>query len=441
VADRHPLEEILRKGEITIIVPDRSRQSVLRRDGAAGFQYVLAKAFAAELGVTLRLRAAGSWERMIADLLGGRGDLIAASMANLPQWRGRVAFPRGYTTARQQVIVHRSYRQVTAPADLTGKTVHAVKGSPGHLLLQDLRRKGIAFRVHALSGLHEGDLIAMVAQRELSLAAVDSLIFSIEQRHHPQARAAFAFGPKISVGWAVDPDARRLLARANRFFRRIKDNGTFAALYARYLGEPAPVDELGLDHYHRTLADTLPALEPAIRKEAAANGFDWALIAALIYQESRFDPRAMSRAGAQGLMQLTATTAESLGVTDRTDGAQSLAAGVRHLRELYDLYDGVRESDRIHVALAAYNAGVGHVFDARNIARRKRLDPNRWDSLRQTLPLLSLRRYYKDAKYGFCRGGQPLRHVRNVMIYYDILKRRVLMAGYDSAAALPLREH
>ena len=123
-------------------------------------------------------------------------------------------------------------------------------------------------------------------------------------------------------------------------------------------------------------------------------------------------------------MQLSRKTAESLGVTDITHPGQNIAAGVQHLKDLYDFYDKAEGKDRLQIALAAYNIGLGHILDARNLARQNNLDPDKWSALQATLPLLSQRRYHQKARYGYCSGSEPVDYVRQIMIYYDILRRR-----------------
>ena len=163
---------------------------------------------------------------------------------------------------------------------------------------------------------------------------------------------------------------------------------------------------------------------PFIKAAAKKHGFDWRLIAAQIYQESHFNPQAKSRAGARGLMQLLPRTARSLNVNDIYNPVENINAGVQHLKKLYDHFESAEGVDRMLITLAAYNIGQGHVRDARRLAIRMNLDPNSWDSLAKTLPLLAYRKYYKNYEYGYCRGNEPVRYIKQIMIYFDILKRQ-----------------
>ena len=111
-------------------------------------------------------------------------------------------------------------------------------------------------------------------------------------------------------------------------------------------------------------------------------------------------------------------------IGDLFDPVQNINAGVQHLKNLYELYDTAKGNDRLLIALAAYNTGQGHIYDARKLARKKGLDPDKWESLAQTLPLLQYRKYYKRSKFGFCRGSEPVRYIKQILIYYDVLKRQ-----------------
>ena len=161
-----------------------------------------------------------------------------------------------------------------------------------------------------------------------------------------------------------------------------------------------------------------------IKAAAKKHGFDWHLIVAQIYQESQLNPLAKSSAGARGLMQILPGTARSLGVNDIYNPVENINAGVLYLKTLYDQYKSIEGADRLLMALAAYNAGRGHVEDARRLAIKKNLDPDSWESLKKTLPLLRYRKYYKKSKYGYCRGTEPIIYIKRIMMYYKFIKRQ-----------------
>ena len=211
--------------------------------------------------------------------------------------------------------------------------------------------------------------------------------------------------------------------KINRFFEYMNNSGRFKKIYDRYYADVQEFNYLDLRAFQRRIRKRLPRYQKTIVAAALRAGFDWRLVAAQIYQESHMLPNAVSPSGAVGLMQIIEKTGESLGIGNLFDPRENIRAGVRHLKRLYDHYDGADGRDRRQIALAAYNVGQGHIHDARNLARAQGLDPDTWKALTRTLPMLQYRKYYEQAKYGYCRGTEPVRYVRQIMIYYDILRR------------------
>jgi len=160
-----------------------------------------------------------------------------------------------------------------------------------------------------------------------------------------------------------------------------------------------------------------------IKKNAAIIGWDWRLLASLIYQESQFDPHAKSWAGAHGLMQIMPATAKELGVKDRSNPEQVIKGGSKYLKLLYDRFDMVEDSvQRIKFSMASYNCGYGHVTDAQNLAEKKGVDKNIWDDHVDNIILeLSYPKNYNDpiVKYGYVRGNEPYNYVSHIFERYD----------------------
>jgi membrane-bound lytic murein transglycosylase MltF len=194
-------------------------------------------------------------------------------------------------------------------------------------------------------------------------------------------------------------------------------------VYRKHYAGIEKFDYCDLKTFHDRMRSRLPRYQAFIKDAARKHGFDWCLVAAQMYRESRLDALARSPDGAQGLMQILPGTARSLDLADAFDPVANIRAGVRYLKSLHVVFEGLDEQDRLSMSLAAYNVGLGHVLDARRLASNMGLDPNRWDSLAKTLPLLRLREYYQHAEQGFCQGDIPVAYVNRIMVYYDILKR------------------
>ena len=168
--------------------------------------------------------------------------------------------------------------------------------------------------------------------------------------------------------------------------------------------------------------DRLPDVKGIIEQVAIEYDLDWRLLAAISYQESHWDAAARSPTGVRGMMMLTRSTASELQVDDRLDPLQSLRGGARYYKKLYSrLPPGIDVPDRSWFALAAYNIGLGHVEDARVITQQRGGNPNLWNDVRENLPLLRQQKWYKPSKYGYARGDEAARYVRNIRDYYSLL--------------------
>jgi peptidoglycan lytic transglycosylase F len=420
------LNKIVETGELTVMTRNNAHCYYSYRDQEMGFEYDLARAFAAHLGVSLNIRIAEKWEGMIPGLMDGSGDLIAASMTITPNRSRKVLFSDGYMDIQQHLIVHRDNYAVRTINDLSGRAVHTRKGTSYQERLEALANQIPDLTIVLHEDVPTEEFIRQVAEKEIDITIADNNIALLNRRYYPQAIMAGPVGDEEALGWAVNPKAHRLREQVNLFFQQIKADGQYEKLRRQYYAEVERFDYLDLKIFHRRLATRLPKYQPILMAATREYGFDWRLIAAQMYQESHFRRYARSHAGAYGLMQLTRRTAKSFGVTKLYDPEQNIYAGVKHMRKLYDTFEIDNESDRIAIALAAYNIGQGHVRDAQKLAVKLRMDPNQWLTLEKTLPLLRYRRYYKNATYGYCRGTEPVAYIKQIRIYYDILKRQAI---------------
>ena len=191
----------------------------------------------------------------------------------------------------------------------------------------------------------------------------------------------------------------------------------------KYLGHGDDFDYVDTRTFLRAVDAVLPQLKPLFEKYAEE--IDWRLLAAIAYQESHWDAQATSPTGVRGMMMLTKNTAQSLGITDRTDAEQSISGGVRYLQDMMSkVPESVPENERIWFALAAYNMGYAHMLDARALTAKTKGNPDSWADVKQRLPLLSQKPYYSKLTYGYARGHEAYAYVENIRKY------QISLVGY-----------
>jgi membrane-bound lytic murein transglycosylase F len=222
--------------------------------------------------------------------------------------------------------------------------------------------------------------------------------------------------------WAVRADQPELLAALDAFIDRQVGGLTHAVLVRKYF---LPETRRAEQPDERTDGSLSP-WDEHVRRYARESDLDWRLLTAQMFQESRFDPAARSSAGAYGLMQMMPATAAELGVGDLGDPVEQIRAGVRYMEWLYERFPAnLLLTDRMAFTLASYNAGYGHVSDARRVAAREGRDPDRWfESVELAMLSLSDPTVYRDTRHGYVRGAEPVRYVRRInelaQMYYRL---------------------
>ncbi len=394
----------------------------------AGLEYDLAKLFAKELGpeYSVKFLLVDNITRVIPALLKGKAHFAAADLSVTHLRRHLVRFTTPYQTAQQRVVFN--LEQNDKPhniEDLLGKSIAVPSGTSFAERLESIGKSKSGLRWKELKNANADELVEQVAEGLLDYTIADTHLISVLQNYYPNIGAGFAVGEPENVAWAFPKTGDQwLYDKANAFFERIKKDGTLRNLLDRYYGHSErlkPVDVTAFLQRSRTL---LPKYTDLFKQAQELTGLDWRLLAAISYQESHWDRFNTSPTNVRGLMMLTEATADRLGVTDRLDAKQSIFGGARYLTTLKDtLPDRIKEPDRTWLALAAYNIGYAHLEDARVLAQRLKLNPDRWADVKKTLPMLNKPEYYTTLKYGYASGGAPVIFVESIRTYYQILER------------------
>jgi len=424
ISFKAPMKQIQKRGTIRMITANNSTSYYTYRESPMGFEYDLAKAFADYLGVTLDV-IVPEWDTMFELVNSGQGDFIAAGITITERREQIVLFSDPYMPVQQKFIHHKLTYGIKNIKQLSGKTIHIRKGTSYQERLEEIKASGINLKIQLLDDVATEEIIRMVSEKKINFTIADSHIALLNRRYYPEIIIGLPIQEKEYLGWAVKKTNKVLRDRINEFLEMAEETGLLGKIYEKYYGRTDIFDYFDLKKFHERIKTRLPKYKKIIKTEAAKYGFDWRLIAAIVYQESHFNPKARSRTGVRGLMQVTLTTAKQMGIKNRLDPKQSVKAGVKFLNLMHKRFDDIPDPHQQKLfALAGYNVGYGHVRDAQEIARQQGMDINKWTSLKKTLPLLSKRKYYKHTRYGYARGQEPVHYVKRILTYYDILRQK-----------------
>ena len=418
------LERIKEDGVLRVVTRNSPATYFQDRNGETGFEYELVKRFADDLGVKLEIETADNLDDLFGQLGKPNGPVLAAAgLVSSEQRQTQVRFSHPYLEVTPQIIYRNGQSRPTNAADLVGKKIMVLKGSTHAEQLAELKKQNPAIEYEESDAVEVVDLLRMVDEGQIDLTLVNSNEVAMNQVYFPNVRVAFDLGNASNQSWAVAAgEDNSLLNEINSYLDKVEKNGTLQRLKDRYYGHVDVLGYVGAYTFAQHLQQRLPKYEKHFRAYAKEEKVDWRLLAAIGYQESLWQPAVTSKTGVRGLMMLTQNTAQAMGVSNRLDPKQSIMGGAKYLAKIKDeLDDSIAEPDRTWFALAAYNVGTGHLEDARTLAKREGLNPNKWLDVKKMLPRLSQKQWYSKTRYGYARGGEPVHFVANIRRYYDIL--------------------
>lgn len=417
------LEQVQQSGTLKILTRNTPTTYYEGADGPEGFEYELASMFADHLGVKLEVDSNHDIKDIYQSLQNGDAHLAAAGLEISLDRIGDFYYSQGYMDVQPLVIYNRKQKRPRSLEDLIDKQTAVIAGTNNALLLRKLQADHPKLSWKETSDLEATDLIRMVHEQELDYAIVNSNEFGINKAYYSRAKEAFALDDAHKLAWVLPKRSDNTLYNAARdFFEKIEADGTLSQVRDRYYGHKEELNYVGVQLFLRHIRNRMPKYEKHFRDAAKKYELDWRLLAAVGYQESHWRPLAKSPTGVRGLMMLTLNTASDMGVTNRLDAKQSIYGGARYLAKLIRrMPEQIVEPDRTWMALASYNVGYGHLEDARKITEHMKKDPNKWIDVREHLPLLQKRNWYRYTKHGFARGEEPVHYVQNIRQYYDIL--------------------
>ncbi len=420
------LEQVKDRGELRVLTRNAATTYYIGPHGPTGPEYDLVKAFAEHLGVSLKIIEEDNLQEILRKIAEGDAHIAAAGLTITETRQKSVRFTPAYQTITQQLVYRQGIRKPRSIAELDDGFLEVLANSSHAERLAELKPDYPTLSWMETEELSSSELISLVVEQVIDYTVADSNDVALMRRYHPEVRVAFDISQEQHLAWAMPKsDDDSLYQAAVDFFNSIKESGELKDTLARHYGHIRNYDYAGTPTYMRHIRLRLPTYMEQFQEAAEANELDWRLLAAVAYQESHWNPLAVSPTGVRGIMMLTKVTAKQLGVEERTDPVESIDGGARYLRTLFDKFADLPEPDRTWLALAAYNVGYGHVKDAQWLTEQSGGDPGQWTEVKQRLPLLRQRKWYRQTKYGYARGNEPVRYVENIRSYYDILRWQI----------------
>ena len=419
------LNAVKRAGEIVVLTRNSPTTYYEGPEGPTGFEYDLAHAFADRLGVNLRMKSVPRFADILPMMARGEADFAAAGLTVTPQRAEQLRFTPHYQIIRQEVV-HNT--RAIAPKDVQGliKTRIDVPAGTSYVeRLEELKRHHPKLAWFTVSSLETEELLQQVQEGLTEITIADSNILAISRQLNPDLRVAFTLGDPEKLAWAFPPgDDDSLYKEAARFLEGIRGSNEFNQLVERHYGDAHRFNPVNIAAFLQKIESDLPRYKPLFMEAARRNALDWRLLAALSYQESYWDPAAVSPTGVRGIMMLTEITAQHLGISNRLDVHQSVHGGAVYLRTLRERIPAqIPEPDRTWMALASYNVGFNHVEDARIITQSQGASPDKWNDVKERLPLLAKSVWFNRARHGYARGYEPVQFVDRIRSYHEALKK------------------
>lgn len=423
------LQEIKKSGQLRLITRNNSSTYFLWRNKLMGFEYDLVKQFAKQQKLNLKILVADDFEKMIKWLENGHGDLVSSGLIKtLERKKLPVNFSHPYMYVKEIVVQRKSDKKIRSYKDLKDRTFFVRRSSTYWNTLnsfqQQLQLLGVNFFIKLVpENVETEEIIKRVLNGKYDLTLAYSHIIAIEKNWHNDIQSSLVLRGTHGQRWLVRKESKQLLEELNKFIDKEYKSLFYNVIYNKYFKNSR---NLFNENTRKINENQISRYDKLIKTLAKKYGYDWRLISAQVNKESLFDPKAKSWVGAKGLLQVMPRTAKQVGVTNLTKPENGLRAGLKYMAWIdVQLADDLPADVKIWFTLAAYNAGLGHLKDAQNLARKEGLDPNRWfGHVEKAFLLLSKPRYHKHSQYGYVRGIEPVTYIKRIQVLYELYSKK-----------------
>ncbi len=417
-------EEIKAIGELVVISRESPTIWHQVNDQPAGPEYDYLSSFAEFLGVDLRFEMRNSNREVLEAINQGHGHIGAAGIIFFEplEDQGYIFGPEFQEVDVLAVCRRNHIKRPKDIAELSQLKLAVVADSIYESLLTELQLEHPDLSWESTEDSSVDELLQLVWRKKVDCTIANSSEVNITRRFYPELQPAFAVAQDQSLVWNISPQWTTLSGAIEQWLWSSRNDGSLLLLHDRHY-KNEPFDYVDMRTFVRRIKSRLPRVESLFKQAAEEFEVPWTLLAAQSYQESHWNRRAKSPTGVRGIMMLTLTTAKEMGVKSRLNAKQSITGGAKYLSQLESrIPDSVEGDDRLWFALAAYNVGMGHLHDARQLAVELNLNPDSWIDLKSVLPLLEQKKYYQHLKFGRARGTEPVTYVRQIRNYRNILR-------------------
>ena len=423
------LMKIKREKELNVVLLNSPSTYYIGIDGPTGFEYDLLASYAKHLDVKLNITPAHTIAQAIKMSQNPNIHITSASLTKTLQREEAFNFGPSYFEVQEQVICYRGMlRKNKFPRDvedLAGLKIMVGTNTSYSQTIKSLKNDGFDINATFTSEFSTEELLQKVSSHEIDCTVADSNIYALNLRYFPEIAMAFSISGREQLSWILQKDTPELKADMYSWLNTFNQQGKMIQLKDHYYSYVLFFDYYNTKMFYKRIKSRLPKYKKMFEEAGTRFGIPWTLLASISYQESHWNPKAKSFTGVRGLMMLTKNTAKLLGVKNRLDPKQSIIGGTRHIKQMLKFVPKeVSGENRLKFALAAYNIGLGHIRDAQSLAREIGLNENIWSDLKIVLPLLSQKKFYRDLKYGYARGEEPVKYVESIYNYRDILENR-----------------
>ncbi len=433
-------DAIKKEGVLRALIVYSSTSYFLYRGQPMGFEYEILKKLADDLDLELELVISDNLDNQFEVLNRGDVDIIAHGMTITNQRKWEVAFTENLYLTRQVLVQKKpdNYRTmkwsalqkhlIKDPIELIGDTVSIRRNSAYWERIESLSNEiGGRIYVDTLdSKLSDGEIIDMVAQGKLKYTVADENLAKINASYQPILHVSVPITFTQRIAWVTRKKSKNFRAKVNEWIKNQRNTLDYRVTYNKYFKNKRSFKRRTQSDYYSLNNKQISRYDDMIKKHAKDLGWDWRLLAAQAYQESKFNPNAKSWAGARGLMQIMPATAMDLEIKGLSDPSESLRGGTAYLKDIYEKFSYIEDTtERQKFTLASYNCGYGHILDAQRLARANDLDPNVWkNNVDQMLLKLSYPKYYNkpEIRYGYVRGSEPVAYVEEIFDRYQHYK-------------------